>query len=63
MGLGGFFKKLFGKGEVAAPAAQAAPGGVPGAVDMVGTGVPSPTPATPAAPVATPPPATTEKTA
>ena len=63
MGLGGFFKKLFGKGDQVAPAAQAAPEGVPGAVDMVGTGVPAPTPATPAAPVATPPPATAQKTA
>lgn len=55
MGLGGFFKKLFGKGEAAAPVAQAAPGGVPGAVDTVGTGVPVSSTAVPTAPAAAPP--------
>lgn len=37
MGLGGFFKKLFGKGEPVVPVAEPAPAGVPGAVDTVGT--------------------------
>ena len=52
MGLGGFFKKLFGKGEEVAPVAQAAPEGVPGAVDTVGAPTPIATPTVPATPVA-----------
>lgn len=48
MGLGGFFKKLFGKGDepVAATAAPGAPA-VPGAVDTVGAPPPMPEPVTP----------------
>ena len=63
MGLGGFFKKLFGKSEPTAPTAQAAPQGVPGAVDTVGSPTPAaPTPAVPVAPAMSSP-ATPEKTA
>lgn len=49
MGLGSFFKKLFGKGDQpAAPVGQTEAPGVPGAVDTVGV-----TP--PAVPVSTTP--------
>lgn len=59
MGLGGFFKKLFGKGEPEVAAAQTPPAGVPAAVNSVGTGMPG----VPVANPVTPPSATAEKTA
>jgi len=51
MGLPGFLKKLFGGGESAVSAGQAAAPGVPGAVDTVG--IPMAT-----NPATTPPPVT-----
>lgn len=48
MGLGGFFKKLFGKSEgPVVPADQSAAPGVPGAVDTVGAPPPMAEPVTP----------------
>lgn len=58
MGLGSFFKKLFGKGEPVVPAGEPAPAGVPGAVDTVGT-VPGSPMGSPVVPTPTP----VEKTA